>query len=147
MASLQETLDSFVQFVQKELFRRPFLNDDPDQESIMVRRGGGPRQLTGLNLNDNELIAKKDGQIIGVSVTELSDMVNGAEKKLVYTQNPAALEWVIEHEFNSVHVEIWVTDADGIRIYPDASQAVDANTVKITFTQAQAGTALLRWLD
>lgn len=147
MASLQETLDAFVQFVQAELFRRPFLNSDPNQETVMVRRGGGPRQLSGVAMTDDQVLARVGGQVKGVSFSDLADMANGNEKKMVFIQTPAALEWDVAHTFDSVLVEVYVVDENNERIHPDTIKAIDASNVKITFTKEQAGTAFLRWYN
>lgn len=146
MATIQETLDAFVQYVQAELFRRPFTNNDPDQETIMVRRGGGPRQLTGLDVADGEVVGKVGGTLVGIPVGDLGGGGTSERKKL-HTQAVAALEWTITHVYDSVNVEVYVVDENNSRVEPDNIQATDNDTVVITFTQVQAGKALLRWYD
>ncbi len=147
MASLQETLDAFVTYVQQELFKRPFLNSDTKQESIMLRRGGGPRQLTGLDINDLEVVGKQNGAVGGIPIADLLEISGQQEKKLVFTQEDAAIQWTVEHTYNSTNVEVYVVDASNNRVEPDSITAVDADTVVINFTQAQAGKAFLRWFD
>lgn len=147
MASLQETLDAFVTYVQQELFKRPFLNSDTKQESIMLRRGGGPRQLTGLDINDLEVVGKQNGAVGGIPISSLLEISGQQEKKLVFTQETAAIQWTVEHTYNSTNVEVYVVDASNNRVEPDSVTAVDADTVVINFTQAQAGKAFLRWFD
>lgn len=145
MATLQETLDAFVQFVQAELFRRPFLNNDPNQESIMVRRGGGPRQLTGLDIADDQVIGRVNGQIVGIPVGEVGG--GAADRKFLFEQSTAATQWTINHSYNSTNLEVYVVDENNSRILPDDITSTTANTVVITFTKEQAGKAILRWYD
>ena len=79
-------LDDFVAYVQRELFKRPFSNDDPAQESIMIRRGGGPPQLTGLELGDLEIVGQKDGEVVGIPIGDLAGLVAAASKRKRFTQ-------------------------------------------------------------
>lgn len=143
MATLQETLEAFVQFVQAELFRRPFLNSDASQETVMVRRGGGPRQLAGLSIADGEILGNVGGTLVGIP----SGSVGSSERKALHTQAIASVEWTVAHTYNSVNVEVYVVDESNTRVEPDGIQATDSNTVVITFAQPQAGKALLRWYD
>lgn len=146
MATLQETLEAFVQYVQAELFRRPFLNNDPAQETVMVRRGGGPRQLAAISIADGEVLANVGGTITGVPAGSLGGG-GSAERKKLHEQTVPALTWTVTHTYSSVNVEVYVVDTDNKRVEPDDIQAVDNDTVVITFTQLQAGKALLRWYD
>lgn len=139
-------LDDFVAYVQRELFKRPFSNDDPTEESVMVRRGGGPRQLAGLELQDLELVGRRDGAVVGIPISDLGELGGGgAEKKLIFTMDTPNVTWTITHEYASKNVEVYVVDADNQRVEADSIQAVDDDTVIIGFTQAQAGKAFLRW--
>jgi hypothetical protein len=141
-------LDDFVAYVQRELFKRPFSNDDPQQESIMVRRGGGPRQLAGLALSDLQVIGQQNGQAVGINISDLGTL--GAvvpERKLIFTQGIAAITWTIPHSYASRNVEVYVVDSSNQRVEADSIQATNDSTVVISFTQAQAGKAFLRWYD
>lgn len=139
-------LDDFVAYVQRELFKRPFSNDDPTPESVMIRRGGGPRQLTGLELSDLELVGQRDGAVVGIPIGDLAGLGGGAvEKKVIHTQDTPNVTWTITHEYASKNVEVYVVDTDSQRVEADSIQAVDDDTVIIGFTQAQAGKAFLRW--
>lgn len=139
-------LDDFVAYVQRELFKRPFSNDDPVQESIMIRRGGGPRQLTGLELGDLELVGQKDGEVVGIPIGDLAGLGGGSvEKKMIHTEATPAITWTVDHSYSSRDVEVYVVDLDNNRVEADSIQAVDDDTVIIGFTQAQAGKAILRW--
>lgn len=143
MATIQESLDAFVSYVQSELFRRPFLNSDTDQETVMVRRGGGPRQLTGIEMAEGQILAKVGGQLVGASVGDLG----GGDRKFLHEQDEAALEWVVNHGYDSVNVEVFILDENNARVEPNEIVATDADTVTISFTKVQAGKALLRWYD
>lgn len=142
--ALQDTLDAFIEYVQQELFKRPFSAVDPKQETVMVRRGGGPRQLVGLELNNLELVGRRNGVITGIPISDLGTP-GVTERKMVFTQADEELEWTITHEFSSQAVEVYIVDLDNQRIHPDEIQATDLDTVVIKFTQAQAGKAFLRW--
>lgn len=141
-------LDDFVAYVQRELFKRPFSNDDPVEESVMVRRGGGPRQLTGLQLSDLQVIGKQNGQVVGINIGDLGDLgASAPERKLIHTEADPLITWTITHAFDSQNVEVYVVDLDNQRVEADSIQATDNDTVVIGFTQAQAGKAFLRWYD
>lgn len=140
--------DDFVAYVQRELFKRPFSNEDPEQETVMVRRGGGPRQMAGLELDDLQLLGKKDGAVVGINISELSDLGGiAAERKLIHTQETASITWTVTHQYDSPNVEVYVVDQDGNRVEPDSIRASDNSTVVISFTQVQAGKAFLKWFD
>lgn len=139
-------LDDFVAYVQRELFKRPFSNEDPAAESVIVRRGGGPRQLAGLELQDLELVGRRDGAVVGIPISDLGELGGGGvEKKVIHTQDVANITWTITHEYASKNVEVYIVDTDSQRVEADSIQAVDDDTVIIGFTQAQAGKAFLRW--
>lgn len=139
-------LDDFVAYVQRELFKRPFSNDDPTPESVMIRRGGGPRQLTGLTLSDLQLVGQRDGTVVGIPISDIPSLGGGSvEQKVIHTQTEANVTWTITHGYASKNVEVYVVDTDSQRVEADSIQAVDDDTVVIGFTQAQAGKAFLRW--
>ena len=141
-------LDDFVAYVQRELFKRPFSNDDPEQEDVVIRRGGGPRQLSGLSLQDLQILGKKDGEVVGIDISELGELGGTpTERKLIHTEETPSIAWTITHTFASQNVEVYVVDLDNNRVEPDGIQASDDDTVVISFTQAQAGKAFLRWFD
>lgn len=141
-------LDDFVAYVQRELFKRPFSNDDPSQETVMIRRGGGPRQLSGLDLSDLEIVGKRDGQVVGIPISDLGDLGGTpAERKMIFTQDTPDVTWTIVHTFASPNVDVYIVDENNQRIEADEVQATDDDTVVINFTKAQAGKAFLKWFD
>lgn len=70
---------------------------------------------------------------------ELTDEV-GAD---VYTQATAAITWVINHGLNSTTPAVQVYDSSGLQMIPEAVTVNNANTVTISFTTAQAGSAVI----
>lgn len=144
MASLSETLDAFVQFVQAELFRRPFLNNDPKQETVLVRRGGGPRQLNGVELEDGQVLGQEDGVLKGITLSEIIVPTAPADT-MIFTQPEPTLQWTILHDFESTFFEVHIVGPSGERIFPDDIQITATKTITVYFTKVQSGTALIRW--
>ncbi|MNY31725.1 hypothetical protein D3C86_1658990 [compost metagenome] len=64
---------------------------------------------------------------------------------MIHTEADPQVTWTITHAFNSKNDEVYVVDLDSQRVEADNIQATDDNTVVISFTQAQAGKAFLRW--
>lgn len=54
-------------FFRKEFSIRPVLIQDTETESVIIRRGtpDKPRVLVGFNLNNEEVVGKRDGEIVG----------------------------------------------------------------------------------
>lgn len=60
-----------------------------------------------------------------------------------HIQDTVSVVWVINHFRNSTRVLNWIYDTDGEEIMPDSFRIIDANTVEVRFTIAQAGRAIL----
>ncbi|MNC67760.1 hypothetical protein D3C75_1182920 [compost metagenome] len=104
--------------------------------------------MAGLTLQDLQLVGKKDGEVVGINISELGDLGGTpAERKMIHTEATPLIAWTITHSYSSLNVEVYVVDLDNNRVEPDSIQAVDDATVVISFTQAQAGKAFLRWFD
>jgi len=56
----------FNEFVKTELPLRPILSTDGNQESILVRRGVGPRVFESVNINEGEVVGKSAGVLTSV---------------------------------------------------------------------------------
>jgi hypothetical protein len=135
-------MSAFENFVQLELPKRPYLDTDSAQETIMVRRGAGPRQLVGVSLTDGQVLGQVGGVVQGVSIGD-----GATFRKYVEEVTVAATTWTIAHNLDSENVIVQVMDADGYVILPNEIQVVNADTVTVTFHSLQTGTARLIFLD
>lgn len=72
-------MSAFEDFVQLELPKRPFTEADPAPESILIRRGPGPRQAVGVPLaSDGDIVVFSAGSITTSSVdAELTNVDGG----------------------------------------------------------------------
>ena len=136
-------MSAFEDFIQIELPKRPYLNSDAPQESIMVRRGPGPRQLDSVALGEGQVLALVGGVVVGTTIASLGGSVRSA--KLVVSV-PAAI-WTIAHALNSDNAIIQVVDGAGFVIQPDEIQIVNTSTITIKFTSPQAGTVRAIFID
>lgn len=68
-------------FFRKEFSIRPVLMQDPDLETVIIRRGtvDKPRVLHGFKLENEEVVGKRDGEIVGFPWTlgRPSDVIIG----------------------------------------------------------------------
>ncbi len=137
-------MSAFEDFVQQELPKRGYLNADVAQETIIIRRGPGPRQFDAINLAEGEVLALVGGVLTGVDVTQV-----GAGTPLrKYVESFVNEDtWTIEHNLNSENVIIQAFDESKFVLIPNTIQIVDANTVELTFNTAQTGTARVVFLD
>lgn len=128
----------FEELIQLELPKRPFLPSDVPLESVIVRRGTGPRQLAGVSLAEGQVLGLKDGVLQGVT----GGTGGGSMDAVAFTQTEAATVWTVTHNRNNVNVSVDVYDADGKVFVPESIQ-VNANDVVITVLNAMAGRAVL----
>lgn len=128
----------FEDFIQREMPLRPFLPSDVALESVIVRRGQGPRQMAGVQLAEGQVLGLKDGVLQGVEAGAGGTAVDA----VVHVQEEAATTWTITHNRNNVNVVVDVYDADGKWFVPNGLQ-VTANTVVIDVLEAQAGRVVL----
>lgn len=136
-------MSAFDDFVQTELPKRPYLNADVSEETIMIRRGNGPRQLSAITLGEGQVLAKVNGVLVGTSVSALS----GGLRKAILTVAVATETWSINHGLNSEDVIIQAYDENKFVIIPNSIQIVDSNNIELTFSSAQAGVARIVFLD
>ncbi|AGS81977.1 hypothetical protein O152_gp092 [Pseudomonas phage PaBG] len=128
----------FEDFIQLELPKRPWMAADVQEESVIVRRGAGPRQLQGVVLGEGQVLGMKDGVLQGVAAGAGG---TGADA-VSFVQETPATTWTITHNRNNVNVSVSVYDADGKAFTPDEI-VVAANTVTITVLEASAGHVVL----
>jgi hypothetical protein len=138
-------MSAFEDFVQTEIPKRPYLSTDVTEETVMIRRGAGPRQLAAITLGEKQVVALVNGVLVGTTVAQLG---NGVRKAILSVPLlSAADQWDINHGFNSTNAIIQVVDQDGFVITPDLIQIVSANSIQILFNSVQAGTARVIFLD
>jgi hypothetical protein len=127
----------FQDFIQLELPKRPFLDADVPQETVMVRRGNAPRQLAAVSLVDGEVLGKVDGALAAVTPSSAFGVQ--------FVQTEAAATWTIAHGRTSTKVIALLLDSSGNKIEAD-NVSVQSETVVVSFIDAQAGKANLMFL-
>lgn len=129
--------NAYEVYVQTELPKRPFLPTDVQTESIIIRRGQGARQLTGIKLAEGEVLGMVSGVLTGIEANQ------GAQLDVAYhEQQVASTTWTITHNRNNLNVVPTVYDSTGSMIFPN-SISVTENTTSMDFTTAQSGRAIL----
>lgn len=137
-------MSAFEDFIQLELPKRGYLNSDVPQESVIIRRGAGPRQFDAITLTEGQVIAFVGGQLQAVSISNL--VASGLKKAILTVAEPAAT-WEINHNLGYDDVIVQCFDDNRFVLIPDSIQIVDANTVRVTFTNPQQGVARVIFLD
>ena len=138
-------MSAFEDFVQQELPKRGYLNSDVAQETIIIRRGAGPRQFDAVTLSEGEVLAKVGGVLTSISISGLG--AGSPLRKAILPVVEATATWTIAHNLNSENVIVQAFDENKYVLIPDTIRIVDANTVELTFSTAQAGTARVVFLD
>lgn len=134
-------MSAFEDFIQLEIPKRPYLETDVSTETVIVRRGIGPRQLGSVTLTDGQVLGKVAGTLQGVTIGA------GATFKKYSNAYASAASWVVAHGQASTDYIAQVFDASGNAIIPNEIVATDANTVTILFSSAVAGSARLIFLS
>lgn len=141
-------MSAFEDFIQRELPKRGYLDSDVPTESIIVRRGAGVRQFDAVTLTDGQVLAMKNGVLQGVSLSAGGGSSGIPTIRTSITHvNTAAMTWNIAHNLGSENVIIQTFDENKAVILPNSITIVDSNTVTVTFSSAQAGTARIIFLD
>lgn len=128
---------SFEDFIQLELPKRPFLEQDVPQESVIIRRGQGARQLGGVSLEDGQILVKRNGLLVAEA---LSAAASASVDSICHVQSAAAIKWTITHSKNNRNVIITLYDSSYKAILAD-NMIVTTSTITIDFLEAQAGIA------
>jgi len=136
-------MSAFENFIQLELPKRPFLETDVAQESVMVRRGAGPRQLAGVTLAEGDVLALIGGQLVGIAPSSLG----AAIRKYILPVTLASQTWIMPHNYNTRNAIVQVFDATGAVILPDEITITDTNNITLKFNTAQTGIARAIFLD
>ena len=69
-------VNPFNEFVKTELPLRPILSNDGNQESVLVRRGTGPRVYVAVDINEGEVLGKSGGIVQSVPVNLAPSLSN-----------------------------------------------------------------------
>lgn len=131
--------NAFNTFIQIEVPKRPYLESDVDQETIIIRRGNGPRQLQALKLSEGQTVLFKDGQL---QATKAGALAAGMDVRSIPQDTPSSV-WVLSHGMNCNNVMVQVIGNDNKVFNPSDIEYIDANTVHVTLPQEVAGNALL----
>jgi|AntDeeMinimDraft_5_1070356.scaffolds.fasta_scaffold11148_2 hypothetical protein len=130
--------NAFESFIQLELPKRPYLETDVPQESLIVRRGVGPRQLAGLQLTEDQTVVYKNGQLVPAPYGSPSG--TSSTYGTAHEQALAAQTWTIDHQQGNRNVVVTVLDQDYNEIISDSLEVLD-NSIVISFAEPQAGFA------
>lgn len=123
-------MSAFTDFIQTELPLRPYLPSDVPANSVIVRQGSGPRQLTGITLGEGEILMNVGGSLQAVVL----DDVTGNTDSYVHLQESASSTWTIAHNMNSTTFILQCFDETGKVVSPDEITQIDENTIEVSFT-------------
>jgi hypothetical protein len=129
---------AFEAFIQLELPKRPYLETDVTLEDVIIRRGVGPRQLDGVTLSDGQVLGKVGGVLTGVSASGVTS--------IVHDQSAASATWTITHNKENRNAIVKLRDASDQELFADTVTFND-NDIVITLTSAEAGKAMIVFLD
>jgi hypothetical protein len=135
-------MSAFEDFVQLELPKRPYLETDVSTETVIVRRGLGPRQLSSVALTDGQVLGKVAGVLTGVSIG-----AGATFKKYSETISVASSTWTITHGQASSVFIAQAFDAAGNVIIPDEIRTTSSSVVTVLFNTAQTGSIKLIFLE
>lgn len=106
-------MSAFTDFIQLELPKRPYLDSDVSEETVIVRRGAGPRQLQSVDIADGQVLGKNGGSLQGLDVN-LSSV-----DSLQHVQSSSASVWTITHGRNSRNAIVQVFDNSHDLVMPN----------------------------
>jgi len=132
---------AFEDFVQTELPLRPYVTANPEEETIAVRRGAGPRQLAFIELAEGQVLSKVNGQLVGVTLSD------SALRSFVLEQTEASDTWTVTHNKGSEFVVVQCLDQNNVVIAPDEIKIVDGNVVTIKLNTSMTGRVFCSFLD
>ena len=134
-------MSAFEDFVQLELPKRPYLETDVATETVLVRRGPGPRQLGAVTLTDGQVLGRVAGVIQGVTLS-----AGASFKKYSEGFNSQSI-WVVTHNQTSTNYLAQVFDGDGKLMIPDEIETTSSSVVTVRFNTPATGTIRLVFLD
>jgi len=140
-------MSAFEDFVQTELPKRPYLNADVSQETMIIRRGAGPRQLAAITFTEGQILVMSSGVLTPMTLSQIAGMFGGGLRSYVLAVPIASQTWTVTHNLNSENVIVQAFDESKFVVFPNTIQIVSANVVQLTFNTAQAGVARVVFLD
>jgi len=132
-------MSAFTDFIQLELPKRPYLEADVPQNSVIIRNGAGPRQLEGIQLLPGQIIMNIGGTVQAVA---LEDVTGNTDNYVETIETPSA-SWVLTHGGGTQNVLIQIYDENGKYVIPDDIEITDDNTVTVSFGSPAAGKAVV----
>lgn len=136
---------AFETYVQVELGRRPWLKDDVPEESVLIRRGAGPRQLEGIELGEGQILMNVAGEIQAVTLEDLTS--TGSADGYEHIQDTASSNWVIPHGGDTNNLIVQIYDESNHQIIADDIHMVDNDNLVINFSQITIGRAVIMYFD
>lgn len=136
-------MSAFESFVQLELPKRPYLDTDASTETVLVRRGAGPRQMAAVTLAEGQVLGMVNGELVGTDVSVLGNTV----RKAVLSVGVAAATWTVTHNLGSENVIVQAFDENKFVVIPNSIQIVSDDVVELKFNTPQAGVARIIFLD
>jgi hypothetical protein len=134
-------MSAFSDFIQVELPRRPYLVKDVSQNSVIVRKGSGPRQLDGVKLEPGQILMNVDGTLQAVSLKEFSGGVRSYCENIPEPSN----SWTLVHSGKSQKIVVQVYDTENKCVLPDEIIIIDEDTVKVEFGSPLSGYAVVMY--
>lgn len=134
-------MSAFEDFIQLELPKRGYLNSDVPQNTIIIRKGAGPRQFDALSIQEGQtLTVDQTGNLVSAPISSLI-------KKYIATVAVPTSTWVLQHNLNSENVIVQCFDEQKAVLLPNIVKIDDANQITVEFGANQAGTARVIFLD
>lgn len=132
-------MSAFTDFIQVELPKRPYLENDVAQNSVIIRKGAGPRQLEGIKLLAGQILMNVGGTIQAVNL----DDVSGNTDNHLHVQEIPSNAWSIAHAGGSENVLVQLWDENGKTFVPDEITINDGNTVTVSLASPAIGKAVV----
>lgn len=132
-------MSAFTDFIQLELPKRPYLENDVPANSVIIRSGAGPRQLEGVRLLEGQIIMNVGGTVQAVNLAD----VTGDTDNHVHVQDSASAQWNIAHGGASENVIVNLYDDLGKQFTPDEITIVDDGNIQVDLSQPTTGKAVV----
>tara|TARA_Y100001963_G_scaffold158990_1_gene260726 strand:- start:3395 stop:3802 length:408 start_codon:yes stop_codon:yes gene_type:complete len=129
----------FNAFIQTEMPLRPYLPADVPQNSVIIRKGNGPRELAGVRLLPGQILMNVDGTIAAVNLAD----VTGNTDNHIHVQETPSVSWVVTHGNATADFVCSVYDENGRPVVYDDIEIVDENRFNILFVEPSKGKAVV----
>lgn len=132
-------MSAFTDFIQLELPKRPYLENDVQQNSVIIRSGAGPRQLEGVKLLPGQILMNVSGTLQAVTLAD----VTGDTDNHVHVQDSNSATWNIAHGGSTENVIVQLYDDTGKQFMADEITIVDADNITVDLSQPSIGKAIV----